>query len=501
MGNSSDSPLLRHWGEPRRVPRRSLPRWIWSLLAVSALVVLGLVIWLVGRSGPWRSPSGQPHFASCTYGGYVDAWCTHVLVLEDPRTPNGPMISLRIAVLPATKRPAAGALFYLEGGPGGAATAAAIRVSNLFAAVQRNRDLVMVDQRGTGGSRRLACPNGYVRRVDATAVTGYLRGCLARLDADPRFYTTSVAADDLEFVRRTLGYGKIDLFGGSYGATLAQAYVRRYPASVRSVVLDGGSLPDVRIYDVSARNAEQALDAQLARCAAASACARAYPHPRRQLDELLARRPRRVVLATGKVLLRPDDIAWAVDWLSETVEDAALIPFAVNAAAHGDYTTLATTYVDQLGGANLEALARLVPFWIILCSEPWAAFDPAATARAGSGSYLTEAAVARARLFRHACAAVPRGRVPTDAASRRVVRTPTLLLAGGADPLDPTANLRGWRRLFPRGHLIVVPGAGHGTLEYDCVQKLIARFVEHAGATGLNASCVRRVQLPPFMTG
>jgi pimeloyl-ACP methyl ester carboxylesterase len=411
------------------------------------------------------------------------------------------MISLRIAVLPATKRPAAGALFYLEGGPGGAATAAAIRVNNLFAAVQRNRDLVMVDQRGTGGSRRLACHNEYVRRADATAVTGYLRRCLARLDADPRLYTTSVAADDLELVRRTLGYGKIDLFGASYGATLAQAYVRRYPESVRSVVLDGGSLPDVRIYDVSARNAEQALDAQLARCAAAPACARAYPHPRRQLDELLARLPRRVALATGKVLLRPDDIAWAVDWLSETAEDAALIPFAVNAAAHGDYTTLATTYADRLGGSNLEALARLVPFWIILCSEPWAAFDPAATARAGKGSYLAEAAAARARLFRHACAVVPKGRVPTDAASRRVVRTPTLLLAGGADPLDPTANLRGWRRLFPRGHLIVVPGAGHGTLEYDCVQKLIARFVERASATWLNASCVRHVPLPPFITG
>jgi pimeloyl-ACP methyl ester carboxylesterase len=81
------------------------------------------------------------------------------------------------------------------------------------------------------------------------------------------------------------------------------------------------------------------------------------------------------------------------------------------------------------------------------------------------------------------------------------VRTPTLLLAGGADPLDPTVNLRGWRRLFPRGHLIVVPGAGHGTLEYDCVQKLVARFVERASSTGLNASCVRHVPLPPFMTG
>jgi hypothetical protein len=184
MSNSSDNPLLRGWGEYRRPPRRSLPRWIWSLLAVSTVAALGLVLWLFGRSVPWRSPSGQPHFASCTFGGYVDGWCTHLRVSEDPRKPNGAMISLRIAVLPATKRPAAGALFYLEGGPGGAATAAAIRVNDFFAQVQRNRDLVMVDQRGTGGSRRLACPNGYVRRADATAVTGYLRRCLERLRQD-----------------------------------------------------------------------------------------------------------------------------------------------------------------------------------------------------------------------------------------------------------------------------------------------------------------------------
>src|SRR6185312_16697950 len=191
---------------------------------------------------------------------------------------------------------------------------------------------------------------------------------------------------------------------------------------------------------------------------------------------------------TGKVLLRSDDIAWSVDLLSETAEEAEIIPLALDAAAHGDYWTIAATYVGRLGGSDLEPLARLVPFWAILCSEPWAAFDPAVTASLGKGSYLSDAATARARFFRRACAVVPKGRVPRDAAARRVARVPTLLLAGGADPLDPTTNLGGWRRLFPRGRLIVVPGAGHGTVKYDCVQRLIARFVDRAGATGLDSS-------------
>jgi pimeloyl-ACP methyl ester carboxylesterase len=201
------------------------------------------------------------------------------------------------------------------------------------------------------------------------------------------------------------------------------------------------------------------------------------------------------------VLLRPDDIAWTVDWLSETADEAAIIPLAVNAATHGDYTTLATSYVTQLGGSNLEPLARRVPFWAILCSEPWAAFDPAATARAGRASYLAQAAVARARLFDRVCMVVPKRRVPPVADSLGVVRVPALLLAGGADPLDPTPNLRGWRSAFPNGRLVVVPGAGHGTIEYPCVQRLIARFVDRGSPNGINASCVRHVSLPPFMTG
>jgi pimeloyl-ACP methyl ester carboxylesterase len=374
-------------------------------------------------------------------------------------------------------------------------------VNEFFARVGRRRDLVMVDQRGMGGSNRLACARGYVHGEDPKAVTDYLRRCLARLDADPRLYTTSVAAADLEAVRRTLGYRKIDLFGGSYGGTLAQAYVRRYPGSVRSVVLDSTSLLDVPIYDVAARNAERALDAALSRCADSPACERAYPQSRRQLGELLERPPRRVSLPTGTLLLRPDDIAWAVSWLSETDTNAAIIPFAVNAAVHGDYTTLATTFATELGGSNLVPNARLVTFWEIVCSEPWAAFDPAATLRAGRGSYLLSAAVARARLFHRACRVVPKGRVPAGAARPHVVRAPVLLLAGGADPLDPTANLHGWRRLFPRGRLVVVPGAGHGTIEYPCVQKLVAGFVGLGTTAGLDAGCVSRISRSAFVIG
>lgn len=478
-----------------------MPGWVLGIVGVALLAALALAIWIRTRPpAPWLPPSGAPSFSKCDYQGELAAWCAQVAVPEDPSKPAGRTISLRLTVVPATAKPARGALFYLEGGPGGAASASAIRVNQLFAKVGRTRDLVMVDQRGAGGSSALSCPDRHVRAADAAAVTAYLRSCFAGLRRDPRLYTTGVAADDLDAARRTLGYGRIDVYGGSYGATLAQVFLRRHPASVRTVVLDGGSLPDVRIYERTAANAQRALDGQLARCAAAPACRRAFPHVRRELDALLARAPRRVTIPQGSFLLGPDEVAWTIAALSSTADGAALIPFTVDTAAHGDYRPLARAFSDDVG-AELDARARLVMVWEILCSEPWAALDPAATARDARGSYLAHAALARARLFRRACAVVPRGRVPAGSGSVVGSRAPVLLLAGGEDPLDPAANLRGWRSAFPNGTLVVVPAEGHGTIESPCVQSIVARFVARGSATGLDAACAAHVSPPPFLTG
>jgi pimeloyl-ACP methyl ester carboxylesterase len=499
MSSPSDTPLVRRWRENRPQQRRSRRRSRWLVGGAVTLVVLGAALTLALRRGA-SGPGAEASFVSCTYGGYVAGRCGTITVPEDPLRPGAGKLALHVAVLPATVRPAAGALFYLEGGPGVAATRAAVEVNRLFAEVGRRRDIVMVDQRGTGGSAPLSCPDEHVPADDAGAVRAYLRDCFARLGGHPALDTTSLAADDVEAVRRALRYGKVDLYGGSYGATLAQAYLRAYPASVRTVVLDGAALPDVRIYDVSPRNAERALDAELGRCSRASACRRDYPHTRQQLAALLARPARRVTLESGPVLLRPDDVAWTVNALSESADSAATIPYAIDAAVRGDYTALGHAYVDHLG-PDLDVRARLAAFWVILCSEPWAAFDPAATARAAAGSYLGAAAVDRARLFRRACAVVPTGRVPAGAATLETSRVPVLLLAGSTDPIDPVANLRGWRRAFPNGRLVVVAGGGHGAIAYDCVQRLVADFVSAGSAVGLDATCARRVPLPAFETG
>jgi pimeloyl-ACP methyl ester carboxylesterase len=486
------SPLVRQWGEYRRAPRRGRRARV-AIAAVVVCVTAGVIL----AVQPWRSARG-PHFVSCTFPGGTEARCTTIRVPLDPSRPHGRRIALRVAVLPATRRPAAGALFYLAGGPGVAATDAAPDVNALFAEVQRNRDVVLVDQRGTDGANRLACPADRVRAADAAAVAAYVRRCFAGIGGDVALYTTAAAADDLERVRRALGYGKIDVYGGSYGATLAQVYLRRYPASVRTVVLDGASLLGVPVYERSAWSAQHALDAQLARCAAAPACRTAFPHVRRDLDEVLAQPPRRVTVEAGTFTLTSDDVASTVASLLRSAADAATLPYVVHAAAAGDYVPLARAYAADLG-PDLDPRARLATFWVILCSEPWAGFDPAATARDGAGSFLVHAAVARAVVFRRACRSVPHEEDPTGASP--AVAAPVLILAGGADPLDPVANLRGWRRLYRNGRLVVARGEGHTVIDDGCTPAVVARFVDRGTARGLAVRCVARSPLPAFTTG
>jgi pimeloyl-ACP methyl ester carboxylesterase len=478
-------PWLEHYGERRRVPRGASGRRIALGLAVFALVLAGVLAGVARRDGGWRPPSGVGGFDACTYGGRVAARCIDLRVPEDASRPSGRSIALHVAILPATRRPARGALFYLEGGPGGAASTAAVKVDEVFAKVGEYRDIVLVDQRGTGGSHALACPRERVPVSDAAAVAAYVRRCLARFGGEARLFTSEAAAEDIERVRQALGYGRIDVYGGSYGATLAQWYLRLHPGSVRTATLDGGSLGSTRVYELAARNAELALRATIARChARRSACLRAFAEPRAELDRVLARHP-----------ANADRVATTIAALLRTPENAARVPLLIHQAAGGDDEPLAREHA-ALVGRELGGRARLAMVWTILCGEPWARADVSAATRASRGSFLAHAAVARAKLLRQVCSAVP----PVAAAAERArpSAVPVLLLAGSADPLDPPANVRGWRQAFPNGRLVTVPGLAHGVVAHGCLRLLVARFVAAGDARGLDAACAQHVALPPF---
>ena len=434
----------------------------------------------------------------CSVAG-VDASCGRFVVPEDRSLPEGRTVSLRVVVLPARDGGSrSDPIVHLAGGPGGSAVADAAWVASLFSAANASRDIVLVDQRGTGGSKPLVCPppaKGTVLDPSRPAtVRAYAQACFAKLKADPRQYTTAPAMEDLATVLIALGYERVNLFGGSYGATAAQYFLAQHPELVRTAILDGGTLLDVPIFELWGRNGQRALESILGRCAAAPRCARSYPRVRREVFEVAALLRRASVRAEGR---RIDAAVFSgtIQWLSLSPAGAAEIPWVAHRARSGDWGPLALALERRAraGGAQ-----RQVMFWSIVCNEPWARWNPARTAAASRGTYLAEQTANDARGAAAACAAMPRA--PQPAWSHRRVRSeaPVLLLVGGADPQDPLANVANARRELPNSRTVVVPGAGHGSAQLGCVPGLVNRFVERGTAAGLDTSCAARYEPPPF---
>jgi len=219
----------------------------------------------------------------------VSGFCGRLAVAEDREASAGRRIELAVALVPSrAKRPLPDPVFMLAGGPGQSALETYPAAAAAFRDVLRDRDVVLVDQRGTGGSNRLACPEpdagaGADAFGDPSAARKFAEACLAGLEADPRFYTTSDAVLDLEDVRAALGAEQVNLVGVSYGTRVALEYLRRHPDRTRTVVLDGVVPPELALGADHARNLENALDAHFAICEADATCRERYGSPRARL--------------------------------------------------------------------------------------------------------------------------------------------------------------------------------------------------------------------------
>ena len=196
-------------------------------------------------------------------------------------------------MVPALNRRSRSApLFLLAGGPGQAASDLYVSYAGAFARVNRNHDIVLLDQRGTGLSEPLFCdyPEDWREtRDELPALKRATLDCLARYGERVRYYTSSVAAQDLERVRAALGYGQIDLYGASYGTRMAELYLRRHAEAVHAVILDGVTDPEQAIGPDTPLDGERALDLILERCRAHARMRRGYPALRDDFGALRAK--------------------------------------------------------------------------------------------------------------------------------------------------------------------------------------------------------------------
>jgi pimeloyl-ACP methyl ester carboxylesterase len=437
--------------------------------------------------------------------GPTDALCGSLTVPENRDLPDGRQIQLSLVVLPALtddRRP--DPLVFLAGGPGQGAARMAPMVQAAFIRVRRHRDIVLVDQRGTGRSHPLTCPVETASLSssfsDDEQAIARLTDCLARLDADVRQYTTPIAMEDLDEVRRHLGYDRINLYGGSYGTRAALVYLRQYGDHVRSVVLDGAAPTDMRLPLFTARDAGQALDALLTECAASADCQSAYPDLQPRVAALLGRldaAPQRVTLThprTGvsePVVITARAIASMLFGALYSPTTASLLPILIERAEAGDYQGLVALAFAGDQSENMSVGMQLS----VICSEDAPLITPSDVARATAGSpFGTHLLAGQLR----ACGFWPRGTLPAGYHAPVQSDVPALVLSGAIDPVTPPAWGAQVVEHLPNGRHFVAAATGHGVLGTPCGARLIADFIERGHAGDLDASCLARGQRPPF---
>jgi pimeloyl-ACP methyl ester carboxylesterase len=451
----------------------------------------------------------QPHSGLSTA-----AWCAPFEVPEDRAHPEGRKISLRLAVVRSSAQvPASDIVAFIAGGPGQSAAESYPSVAPALAPLLAHRNLLLLDQRGTGGSHPLSCrddepgvPGGVEDESGfaAAAVRKETEGCLGRLSkqADVRFYTTTDAVADLEDVRRALGSPRYDLVGVSYGTRVAQQYARRHPEGLRTLVLDGIAPNGLVLGEDFAVNLDAALKAQFARCQADEACRARYGDPYQtlyQLRDALRANPHKVSFrdpqnyASVQRVLSEYSLATVVRMFAYSPETAALLPLSIDAAAHGDVGPLlgqAKLLTGDLGDTMDGGMQ-----YSVICSEDADLLRPRPEDKDTIlGDTMIEA-------FRTACSVWPHGARPADFHAPLRSDVPALLMSGEFDPVTPPRYGEEVLKGLPNGRHFILKGQGHNVLARGCMPRLLDRFIDKADAKALDADCLDRLAALPVFVG
>ena len=467
--------------------------------------VLVIALILGGRCAAEDAPA-TPKLSACALPDISEtAGCGMIEVPEDPDRPAGRKLSIHVAVLPATSGHALlDPIAVLMGGPGEDAIGSAAYYAGQFAALRADRDLLFVDQRGTGQSAPLHCdlfsPGDAAASLRDVFPPAAVAACEARLAqaADLTRYAYPYFARDLEQIRRALGYGKLNLFAGSYGTRAAQVYLRAYPDSVRTAYL-GSVVPiDIASPLPFARTAQAALDRLFADCELDTACRSTYPALREEVSQLLDRLDAGQILVAvpgqaERVPLRRGRVA---EWIRAKLyrpKSSADLPWLLHRAFSGDGQPIAD---DMLADAQeADGALSFGLLFAITCSEDVPFIEESQVAPQTAGTFLGDY---RLRQQQAACAFWPGVTLPEGYRQPVASPVPTLFVTGdldGGTPLWFTERVAGG---FTEQATIVAHGQGH-TEWSDCLAARYAQFLRSGTVRGLETNCPA-VARPPFKT-
>ena len=437
----------------------------------------------------------------------IKARCGNFRRLENPADPDSPILELRVAVVAALSlEPEPDAFVPIAGGPGQSTIEYYASVVGAFEEVRRTRDIVLLDQRGTGQSAQMDCDveddiiEGGFSREQTIAVT---EACLEQLPHDPRYFTTSIAVGDLEALRVALGYSQFNLYGVSYGSRVAQHFVRRFPESTRSVIIDGVVAPQLALGPGIAIDAQNALEAIFDRCAESEPCNRRFPTIRDDFDILRQRLADDAVTVTfpsplkgtpEEVAFGDDELAAALRILSYHPSSVALIPLMIDEAVNGNFQPLAAQFL--MITESLQDVLSIGMHNAVVCTEDAPYFDGEDVDRDElEATYLGPVQLESLEAI---CSIWPAGVMDDEFKTPVATDKPVLLLSGEVDPVTPPAyadlaavDLENALHLTGRRQ-------GHGQASRGCVPKIIGQFVDTASVEDLDVECMDKLHAMPF---
>lgn len=459
-----------------------------------------------------RAAETSPQLERCAIDGIAQrVWCGRLNRALDPSHPEDLRFDLHFVVVPAlARRKHPDPVMVLAGGPGQSAIDVAGQLRSVLARVNNRRDLIFVDQRGTGRSAPLRCDDSSreaLSETDAADQVAQFAACRERLEKLPyvggasglRMFSTTLAMRDLDAVRMHLGVQQVNLLGVSYGTRAGLEYLRLFPRHVRRAVFDGVVPPGQVLPTSASLDAQAAFDAMLAACNGDTVCARTYPTLRQDWTKLLKSLPRSISVAhplSGRI----ERFELTRDALLQAVRSPLYFP-AIGAALPAAITEAAAGRFEPLVGLSSVLSSRrglrmaMGMHFSVVCAEDAPRMDEA---RDNPGADFGRAFE---NLYRRVCQTWPRAEI--DAAffqGPSAVSSPLLLLSGGLDPATPPRHAAALAAAVGRNaRHEVIANAGHGTMALGCMPEVIFRFFDEPDdvqALAVDAGCARRIPRP-----
>jgi len=440
----------------------------------------------------------------------ASAQCAILTIAENPKAPNERQLNIHVLRIPAISETPESPIFFIAGGPGQAAEDIAPTIRQQLRTINQTRDLVFVDQRGTGKSAPLKCEFDepqlaqlpHHQRVEH--FVNALEKCVKGYEADLRFYTTNYAVDDLEYVRQALNYPKINLWGGSYGTRVALRYIRRYPDAIRSAVIDGVAPLELSMPYHIDNDASMAAEKLFAQCDA-SACQKAFGSLKQQWLKLLNQTENTPEKARVQTFSHPRseqaeivyiDTFTLSQWLRFALYSRQLmplLPLAIHEAANGDLKLLYS--LAAIGADKAEDNISMGMHFSVICNED--------RGYAKQHKLTPESADLVLRVgseiqYQSACQHFPNSVFDKSYFEPIVSDVPVLILSGQFDPVTPERWGEYVHNNFANSQHITVSGGHHIATGLGCIPDILSQFYQSTQMKNIDISCIEKIKPAPF---